>query len=132
MCWFARVRVIRVADKRLAAELRAPAGTSGDLPDLWVGEQCACDLVNDQGRSVSVIPDVVEQLLAQPAVKRVEVLWWWAEGDRDDDEPDHPAERRVEVREFRSLARGSVATSTVYRVGDATRWVRPRNGPVTS
>ena len=122
MCWFARVRVVTVADKRLASRLSVPAGVFGEPPDLWVGTWCACELVKKQGRDVAGrIADVVEELVDQRAVKRVEVMWWWG-----NDEPSDPAEERLSMGEFSRRAGGSVKPKTLYRVDDPTRWAITR------
>jgi len=120
MCWLARVRVVAVADKRLTSRLSVPAGVFGEPPDLWVGPMCACGLVKEQGHDVAGrITDVVEELVDQSAVKRVEVMWWWG-----NDEPSDPPEERLSIGEFSRRAGGSVAPETLYRVNDPARWGR--------
>lgn len=78
MCWFARIRVVSVEDKRLASQLRISDDAYGELSGLWNGTHCACGLVLQDGREVvGVLPGAVDELVRQPAVKRVEVMWWW-------------------------------------------------------
>ena len=118
VCWFARIDVVLVDDKRLHHDVVVPDDLRGELPTLWAGAMCACDLVEDRdGTVVTPLVPSIRALVEQDRIKRVEVMWWWG-----DDPPATSGDERLGIAEFVLRADGQVAPGVRYRVNDPGRW----------
>ena len=123
MCWNTHIRVVLQKDTpAVRARLPAPPANEftleGGFPDYRVtNSRCGCGTVvePDGGALKESTLTYLRHFLAQPAIKRVEVRWWWG------DEQNRPeaGESRLELAEFESRnAAGSLEAGVTYRVNN--------------
>lgn len=125
MCWNTHFRV--VLQKDTAAGLRrmaAPPATGftleGGFPEYRVTNSiCGCGtVVEPDGKTLAdATMAYVRHFLGQPAVKRMEVQWWWGdEGNR----PGAGAEEdRLPLVEFEARNAGArLAAGVTYRINN--------------
>lgn len=126
MCYFIHLHIVPEGKAGLDALVCELAGrhsvvARGSFPDFEVTDgHCSCHLVDGDGRKITV-GTLIEELVHEPRIKRVEVWWEWA-----GETPKPQCEERVSVEAFaerNSSAR--LAPGVVYRVNDLGKYNRP-------